>query len=86
MADWIEKAMNADWGQTVLKTTKKNTRDISDPIIKEIWKRFEEEESDIIKFEYCSQLIIKDPKGYFAYLRAGDALHKLKQNNEAEKK
>ena len=86
MADWIAKAMNADWGQTVLKTTKKNTRDISDPIIKEIWKRFEEEESDIKKFEYCSQLIIKDPKDYFAYLRAGDTLRELKQNDEAHEK
>ena len=86
MTDWIEKALNRGWGETTPKTTKKDTRNISDPIIKELWKRFEEEESDIIKFEYCIQIISKDPKGYFAYLRAGDTLRKLKQNDEAHEK
>ena len=49
MADWMEKAKNADWGPPPLKTTKKNTQNISDPKIKELWKRFEEEESNIKK-------------------------------------
>ena len=82
----MEKAKNANWGQTILKTSKKNTQNISDPIIKELWKKFEEEENNIKKFEYCIQIISKNPKDYLAHLRAGDTLRKLKQNDQANEK
>ena len=86
MTDWADRAKERSWTNTILKTTRKNTRNISDPEVKQLWSRFEEEKINIKKYEYCIQLISKDPKDYFAYLRAGDTLRELKQNDEAHEK
>ena len=86
MTDWADRAKERSWANTILKTTRKNTRNISDPEVKQLWSRFEEEENNVKKYEYCIQLISKDPKDYFAYLRAGDTLRELKQNDEAHEK
>ena len=86
MTDWADRAKERAWANTILKTTRKNTRNISDPEVKQLWSRFEEEKNNIKKYEYCIQLISKDPKDYFAYLRAGDTLRELKQNDEAREK
>ena len=86
MSNWTERAMNANWGETVSKITKKNTQNISDNEIKQLWSRFEKENIPIKKLECCSQIIFKDPMDYFVYLKAGDTLCELKQNDEANEK
>jgi len=74
MSDWMEKAKNADWGQTILKTSKKNTQNISDPIIKELWKKFEEEENNIKKSQApASMTLPKLDNTMMASMTAGSA-------------
>ena len=47
MTDWADRAKERSWGKTVLKTTRKNTRNISDPEVKQLWNRFEEEKNNM---------------------------------------